>query len=87
MNFTEPKPDNNMVWAIVCTATCCLPLGIVSLVYSQKVDTFYFAERYDEAREAAENAKKYAIIGMVCGLVFGVLYLIGCVILAFMGYL
>ena len=28
------KPDNNLVWAILCTLLCCLPFGIVSIVYA-----------------------------------------------------
>ena len=31
-----PPPDNNLVWAILCTVLCCLPLGIVSIIKSTK---------------------------------------------------
>ncbi|WP_197513887.1 CD225/dispanin family protein, partial [Mycobacterium sp. 1165178.9] len=31
------EPDNYLVWAILCTVLCCLPFGIVSIVYSNKV--------------------------------------------------
>ena len=32
-----PPPDNNLVWAILCTVLCCLPFGIVSIIKSTKV--------------------------------------------------
>ena len=35
------KPDNNLVWAILSTILCCLPLGIVAIVYASKVDGLY----------------------------------------------
>lgn len=72
----EPRPENNLVWAILSTVLCCLPLGIVSIVYSCKVNGLYETGRYKEAKEAADNAKKYAIIGAICSLAFSILYLI-----------
>jgi hypothetical protein len=29
---------NNLVWAILSTLFCCLPLGVVSIVYASQVD-------------------------------------------------
>lgn len=68
-----PRPDNNLVWAILSTILCCLPLGIVSIVYSCKVNGLYEQGRYKEATDAAENAKKFAIISAICGLVAGII--------------
>ncbi len=36
-----PPPDNNLVWAILVTVFCCLPLGIVSIVKSSQVNTLW----------------------------------------------
>jgi len=33
-------PDNNLVWAILCTVMCCMPLGIVAIIKSTKVKRF-----------------------------------------------
>jgi hypothetical protein len=30
-------PDTNLVWAILCTVLCCLPLGIVSIIKATSV--------------------------------------------------
>ena len=32
-------PPNNLVWAILATILCCVPLGIVSIVYSAQVNS------------------------------------------------
>lgn len=65
-----PKPDSYLVWAILTTFLCCLPLGIVSIVYSVKVDNLYMTGQYAAAQEASENAKKYAIIAAAIYLAF-----------------
>lgn len=47
------KPDNCLVWAILTTVLCCLPFGIVSIVYASKVDSEWALGHYDEAEDAA----------------------------------
>ena len=54
-------PDNNLVWAILSTVLCCLPLGIVSIIKSTNVNTLWAQGQYDEARKAADDAKKFAM--------------------------
>ena len=61
----QREPDNYLVWAILSTVMCCLPLGIVSLVYSTKVSGLWAQGRYAEAQTAADNAKKWAIISAI----------------------
>jgi len=76
----EPKPDNNLVWAILTTILCCLPFGIVSIVYAAKVDGLWTSGQHAEARAAANSAKTWAIAAAVCGLVGSLIYIcfIGC---------
>ncbi|BBZ46304.1 CD225/dispanin family protein [Mycobacterium parmense] len=69
----QREPDNYLVWAILCTVLCCLPLGIVSIVYSSKVSSLWTQGRYAEAQGAANNAKKWAIIGAIVGAVGAVI--------------
>ncbi|MEZ0351486.1 CD225/dispanin family protein [Mycobacterium sp. pR1184] len=69
----QQEPDNYLVWAILCTVLCCLPFGIISLVYSNKVSGLWAQGRVAEAQEASSNAKKWAIIGAIAG---GVTYAI-----------
>ncbi len=72
----ETKPDSYMVWAILCTVLCCLPLGVVSIIYAAKVDGLYKAGDYQGAIDASNNAKKYATYGAIGGIVIGVIYFI-----------
>ena len=80
-----PKPDNYLVWAILSTLFCCLPLGIVSIVYSSKVDGLYNAGDYAGAQNAADNAKKFAMWGAIAGIVGVVLYILFFVVLGVAG--
>jgi len=72
----QVKPDNNMLWAILSTVFCCLPLGIVSIVYASKVNGLYTAGNYDEAKAAADKAKNWAMYGAICGIIIDVIYLV-----------
>lgn len=65
------KPNTNLVWAILSTLFCCLPLGIVAIVKASQVDTLWFCGKYSEAIAAAESAKKWSIIAAVVGVLFG----------------
>src|ERR1700739_4496748 len=76
----QREPDNYLVWAILCTVLCCLPLGIVSIVYSTKVSGLWVQGRYAEHQSAADSAKKGAIIGAIVG---AVVYLIIVIIYVF----
>jgi uncharacterized membrane protein len=68
------KPSNYLAWAIVTTILCCLPFGIVSIVYSTKVDGLYFNGQYEEAEAKSKEAKKWAIIAAIVGVVCYILY-------------
>lgn len=81
-----PKPSSNLVWGILTTLLCCLPLGIVSIVQAAKVDGLYTAGRYAEAQNASDSARKWAIIAAVVGLVFAVLYVVLFMMIGFSGY-
>jgi hypothetical protein len=66
------QPDNYLVWAILSTIFCCLPFGIASIVYSTKVAGLWAQGQYAEAQAAANNAKKWAIIGAIVGPIISV---------------
>ena len=71
-NFTNQKPENYLVWAILTTVMCCVPFGIVSIVNATKVDSLWASGDQAGAIKASENAKKWAIIGAISGAVVAV---------------
>lgn len=82
-NFPPPgpgapsgQPDNNLVWGILVTVLCCLPLGIVSIVKATQVSGLWAQGRYPEAQRAADDAKKFAMWGAIAGVVVIALYLV-----------
>ena len=77
------KPDNYLVWAILCTILCCLPLGIVSIIYSSKVDGLYNSGDYAGAEDASKKAKNYAMWGAIISVIGVVLYILFIVVLGF----
>lgn len=70
------RPQNYLIWAILTTLFCCLPLGIVSIVFAAQVDGKLASGDYAGAVAASENAKKWAIIAAVSGIVLLILYII-----------
>ncbi|MDR0844816.1 MAG: CD225/dispanin family protein [Tannerella sp.] len=75
-----PMPDNYLVWAILTTVLCCLPLGIVSIINSSKVSSLYAIGDYAGAQSASESAKKWAIwsaiIGPILYIIFVIIYVV-----------
>ena len=74
------KPDNYLVWAILCTILCCLPLGIISIIYSAKVDGLYNSGDYLGAQDAANKAKNFAMWGAIIAAIGIILYIVFIVI-------
>jgi len=79
-----PAPNNNLVFAIIATVLsvvfCCLPHGLISLIFALQVNSKAAAGDIQGAMSAAKQAKTFAIIsiivsviGFIIALVFGVL--------------
>lgn len=78
-------PDNNLVWAILCTVLCCLPLGIVSIIKSTKVKELWALGDTEGAQKAADDAKKWAMWGAGAALIVWVLYILFFVVIGLGG--
>ena len=70
----RPMPPTYMVWAIVTTILCCLPAGVVAIVYSSMVSSKYFAQDYEGARRASRNAEVWIIASIVLGVIVNAFY-------------
>ncbi len=62
-----PPPSSNLVWGILSTLVCCMPLGIVSIVKAASVNSLWFQGRHDEALRASASAKNWAIASAAVG--------------------
>lgn len=72
--FGPTPPPNYLVWAILTTVLCCLPLGIASIVFSSQVNSKFAQGDYAGAQASSNKAKQFAIWGAVVGLVVAVIY-------------
>lgn len=83
-------PANNLVWAILSTVLCCLPLGVASIVFASQVNSKWAMGDVQGAYESARKAKNFAVWSAVVAFVGGVigigLYAIGLVSLGSAGY-
>ncbi|WP_019137285.1 CD225/dispanin family protein [Cellulomonas massiliensis] len=70
-----PPPNNYLVWAILSTVLCCLPLGIASIVFSTQVNSKWQMGDVAGAQASADKAKKFAIWSAIAGVVVGGIYL------------
>lgn len=68
-------PQNYLLWSILATIFCCLPLGIVSIIFSAQVSGKYFAGDYEGARRASRYAQYWIIASIVVGVVTATLYI------------
>ncbi len=71
----EDKPYNYLAPAIICTLFCCVPLGIVSIVFAAQVDSKWNSGDFAGALNAAQKAKLFFWLSFGFGLVVGTLYL------------
>lgn len=67
-------PPNYLVWAILSTILCCLPLGVVSIVFAAQVNGKWAAGDHAGARESSEKARKFAIWSAIAGVIAAILY-------------
>lgn len=72
-----PRPGNYLVFSLLMLLCCCQPLGIITLILSLLVNNSYESGSYDQAR----SYSRWALWLNVFGLVGGVLFWVGCMLL------
>lgn len=71
-----PMPNTWLVFSILVTLFCCVPLGLVAVVKAAKVETLWRNGQYEEAKWASDGARKWALITFFIGIAFYVPYTI-----------
>ena len=67
-------PSNYLIPAILVTLFCCLPGGIVAIIFATQVNSKYAAGDVAGAMEASKKAKLFTMISAGIGLVGGILW-------------
>lgn len=63
-----PEPPTYLVWNILATVLCCIPVGAVGIYFSTKVSSRYSQGDYYGARRMSERAQWMIIVSIVLGL-------------------
>jgi Interferon-induced transmembrane protein/TIR domain len=70
------RPENYLVWSILVTLFCCLPLGAVAIYYSTQVNKHYDAGDMAKALQASKTTRTWIIVCAVTGLAVFAIYVI-----------
>ncbi|MBR9845164.1 MAG: CD225/dispanin family protein [Algicola sp.] len=74
---TKPqRPNSYLALAIISTILCCLPTGIVSIIYATKVNSLYEDGNYNEAEKASKNAKTWGLVSVGIAVLGWVIYIL-----------
>ena len=79
LNMAPPGPkgpfsENWLVEAILVTLLCCLPFGVVGIIFAAQVNTKQQAGDSEGAEKARRDAAKWTKIGFWVGLGVIILY-------------
>ena len=77
----EPPPKTWLIESILATIFCCLPFGIVGIIYAAKVESSWYAGRKEIALNASKSAKTWTLVALFSGITAVVLYIILVVII------
>jgi hypothetical protein len=66
---------NYLVWSILTTLLCCLPAGVVAIVYSSQVSAKLAAGDYAGAVDSSNKARTWCIVGAAAGVLSWIVYL------------
>jgi len=71
--ITPHKIENHLIKSVIATVCCCVPFGIVGIVYAAKVDAFLREGDRAAAEEASKKAGMWGNLAIGVGLVVNLL--------------
>lgn len=72
---TNTMPKTWLAESILVAILCCLPLGIIGIIYATKVDTAYYNQQYELAQYYSRKARKWTLWGFYIALILFLLYI------------
>ncbi|MTE25917.1 CD225/dispanin family protein [Winogradskyella ouciana] len=76
MEQKPQRPNSYLALAIISTILCCLPTGIVSIIYATQVNSAYEDGNYTKAVSASKNAKTWGIVSIVLAALGWLVYIL-----------
>lgn len=76
MENKPSRPSSYLALAIISTILCCLPTGVVSIIYSTKVNGLYADGKYEEAKKASRHAKTWGLVSIGIALFGWIIYIL-----------
>lgn len=64
----QGPPPSYLAWAIISTLCCCIPFGVVAIIYASKVNSLWARGDMYGAQKASERAQLWTILAIVTGL-------------------
>ena len=64
----QGPPPSYLAWAIISTLCCCMPFGIVAIIYASKVNGLWLRGDVYGAQKASQRAQLWTILAIVLGL-------------------
>ncbi len=68
-------PNTWLAESILAALFCCLPFGIVGIVYAARVSSLSAHGSYDAAAQASRDAKKWTLVSVFAAVGMWILYL------------
>lgn len=65
----QGPPPSYLAWAIISTLCCCMPFGIVAIIYASKVNSLWLRGDAYGAQKASQRAQLWTILAIVLGLI------------------
>jgi hypothetical protein len=70
----RPQINNYLIPAVLSAFCCCLPLGVVAIIYAAQVNTKLSAGDIAGAQAASKNAKMWSWIALGAGALISLAY-------------
>jgi hypothetical protein len=74
--YNGPQIPNYLWQSIVVTLCCCLPLGVVSIIFAAQVNSKLAQGDITGAQDSSQKAKMFTLIGLGVGIVGWIIWAI-----------